>query len=328
MEKPTAHEADAGRLVTGISRRHFLRAVVLGAAACAAGLAPRAQAAPFARRRPGRLKLAFFTDIHAREEWDTPEALRRCAAAINAAKPDLVIAGGDLITDGFEFSAEKVAPRWDVYMELHRAIRAPVEVVLGNHDLVAAMPEDGSPPAADPRQIFREKFGIEQTYRSFDAGGYHFILLDSTHVTGGPLKYEGRIWPAQLEWLEEDLARTAKETPIVLVTHIPLLTVQFQSTLGIVEPPPANRVVVNNLEVLDAFRDHKLLLVLQGHMHVEEVIKRGGTTFITGGAVCAKWWRGPYYGTEEGFGLVTLDGDRVGWEYVDYGWDAQRPADR
>ena len=51
-----------------------------------------------------------------------------------------------------------------------------------------------------------------------------------------------------------------------------------------------------------------------------------GTRFITGGAVCGKWWRGVWHGTEEGFGVLTLTGNRVDWEYVDYGWEARRPA--
>jgi Icc protein len=49
------------------------------------------------------------------------------------------------------------------------------------------------------------------------------------------------------------------------------------------------------------------------------------TTFVTGGAVCGKWWRGRWYGTPEGFGIVTLRRDRVDWEYRTYGWVAKRP---
>ena len=48
---------------------------------------------------------------------------------------DLVIAGGDLIYDGFEVAAASCEPEWDAYMAMHREIRAPVEAVLGNHDL-------------------------------------------------------------------------------------------------------------------------------------------------------------------------------------------------
>ena len=84
--------------------------------------------------------------------------------------------------------------------------------------------------------------------------------------------------------------------------------------------------VVNNTDVLALFAEHNLVLVLQGHMHVSELLRWRSTTFIAGGAVCGKWWRGPYFGTEEGFNAVTLRRDRVEWEYLNYGWRARRPA--
>jgi 3',5'-cyclic AMP phosphodiesterase CpdA len=275
--------------------------------------------------RRGRLRLVFYTDVHARTEWDTPLALERATEAINAQRPDLVIAGGDLITDGFQSSAERVASRWDVYMTMHRGIQRGVHPTLGNHDLVAAMPEDGTPPAADPRAVYRSRMGVDRTYYSFDAAGYHFVVLDSVHVTGDELKYHGRIGPEQIEWLTENLSRVSSDTPIVAVTHIPLLTAFYGATLGLGEPAPKNRVVTNNTEVLRLFEGRNLILVLQGHLHVQEMLRWRGTAFITGGAICGKWWRGSWYGTREGFCLVTLGGDHVESQYIDYGWEARRP---
>ena len=92
------------------------------------------------------LRLVFYTDVHARTEWDTPVALAQATQAINASNPDLVLAGGDLITDGFQSSAATVAPRWDVYVNMHEGIEADLYPAIGNHDLVAAIPEDGTPP--------------------------------------------------------------------------------------------------------------------------------------------------------------------------------------
>jgi 3',5'-cyclic AMP phosphodiesterase CpdA len=249
----------------------------------------------------------------------------QAAEAMNRQKPDLVIAGGDLVTDGFTSSAKSMEPRWDAYMAMHGAIDAPVHPVIGNHDFIAARPEDGTPPAPDPRAVFLEKFGLERTYLSLDAGGYHLILLDSVQVLPEKRSYVGRIMPDQFEWLKEDLAGVAPETPIVIATHIPLLTAFYQATLGTEKPTPTSRVVTNAKEVLGLFEERNLVLVLQGHTHINELVRWRGITFITGGAVCARWWRGPWYGTEEGFGIVTLDGSDVAWEYVDYGWEARRP---
>jgi 3',5'-cyclic AMP phosphodiesterase CpdA len=307
---------------TRITRRELLRGgIAAGALLAGGGLAACATLRP---RRRG-LRLVFYSDVHARPEFDTPLALARAAEAINARRPDLVFAGGDLITDGFQSSYETVAPRWDVYMAFHRSIRAEVHPALGNHDLVAAIPEDGSAPSPDPRAVFRERFGLERTYRSFDALGTHFVLLDSVEIVGGELKYEGRIGPEQLDWLERDLARVARGTPVVVVLHIPLLTAFYAATEGGTAAAPRNRVVVNNREVLARFAGRRVPLVLQGHLHAKEMVRWQETTFVTGGAISGKWWRGAWFGTNPGFCVVELDGDRVACEYVEYGWEPRRP---
>jgi len=209
-------------------------------------------------------------------------------------------------------------------MAMHRAIRAPVEAILGNHDLVAVQPDDGSEPNFDPRSVFRQKLGLDRTWRVVDANGYRFFLIDSVEISDDDLMYHGRVSEEQLSWLGDELGRTDTNTPIVLVTHIPLLSVIHQAIKGATFAVEASRLVVNNREVLEHFADHNLLLVLQGHLHAEEMLRWQGTTFITSGAICGNKWRGPRYGTPEGFGVLTLRPDRVEWEYKTYGWTARR----
>ena len=247
---------------TSYSRRRFLRNLAAGGIVLSAGPLNQLIWASQSSTK-GTLRVLFYTDIHARVEWDTPIALDRATAAINAQKADVIIAGGDLITDGFQNAAQTVAHRWDAYMKLHRSIDGEVHPVIGNHDLVAAIPYDGSTPSKDPRAIYRDKMGFAQTYYSFDALGHHFIILDSIHVTYDELNYEGRIWLEQMEWLKEDLAKTPKGTPIVLCIHIPLLTTFFAATEGATTASLRSRVVVNNVEVLELFKEHNLILVLQ-----------------------------------------------------------------
>lgn len=270
-------------------------------------------------------RIVFFTDVHGRVEWGVPGALSNAAAAIVREKPDLVVGGGDYITDGFQSSAETVEPRWNVVTDFFDALPRPLELAIGNHDLVAANPEDGTAAAEDPRAIFREKTGVTNTYRSFDAGGHHFILLDPVEVTGDELQYRGWISDAQLSWLKEDLAQVEAGMPVIVVTHMPLATVFYQAEGGAAAAAPRHRVVVNSKEVLELFAGHKLALVLQGHLHVNEFVQSRGTKFLTGGAVCGQWWRGPWRGTEEGFVVVDLCGGGMTWRYVDYGWEASRP---
>ena len=305
------------------SRRQFLHPAGLAGVSALLGLPATASWAARATTAK-KMRLAFFTDVHAHPDWDVPTAMTRAARAINAERPELVIGGGDLIYDGFEVAAATADPQWDVYMEMHRAIRAPVEPILGNHDLVAVRPSDGSEPGADPRMVFREKLGLDRTWRVIDAKGYRFFLLDSVEISDDDLMYHGGISSEQLAWLQTELGRTDTDTPIVVATHLPFLSAIPQATKGAITPLKANHLVVNNLEVLELFAHHNLLLVLQGHLHAEELLRWRGTTFITSGAVCGNKWRGPKYGTPEGFGVIDLRPDRIDWNYKTYGWEAQR----
>lgn len=273
-------------------------------------------------------RFVFYTDVHARTEWDTPVALARAARAINAVQPDFVIGGGDLITDGFQNPEAVAAPRWDAYMDMHRAIKADIYPTIGNHDLVAAIPEDGSAPVSDPRAIYLDRMGLDRTWYSFDVAGYRFFVLDSIQVSHDEFKYHGHVSAEQIEWLQEELSRTPRDMPLVIVLHIPLLTVFYEATKGATFGAQPNRVVTNNMEVLKLFANHNLMLVLQGHLHVSERLQWQNTTFITGGAICARWWRGPWHGTEEGFNVITLQDNRIDWQYIDYGWEAKRPRNR
>lgn len=276
------------------------------------------------RPKKSKVRLLFYTDVHSTEERQAPKAMERAVESINNQGADLIINGGDLIHRGFQLSAAAAEKRWDIYMGMHQAIRGEIFSTLGNHDLVAIKPEDGSPPSEDPRAMFRKRLGLEGCYYSFDALGYHFVVLDSILIKAQQASYGGWIDPEQLEWLKEDLSKLPPCAPIVAVTHIPLLTNFHAATAGATQATPARLVISNNVEVLKSFAGHKLILVLQGHIHVDELIRWRGITFITGGAICGAWWRGPRLGTEEGYGMVTLDGDQMSWRYIDYGWDPRR----
>ncbi len=308
------------------SRRRFLRTA--GGILLASANVTLTSACTSVRPHRKKTRFAFYTDVHARTEWDTPLAMARAADAINAQKTDFVIAGGDLITDGFQSAAATVEPRWDAYMKMHRAIKGDLYPAIGNHDLVAAMPEDGSPPAIDPRSVYLKKMGLDRTYYSFDSAGYRFFILDSMRISHDKFKYHGHISEQQIAWLRQELSHTSSDMPIVLVTHIPLLTAFYGATRGATFAAQPNRVVTNNLDVLKMFDKHNLLLVLQGHLHAKERLMWRNTTFITGGAICARWWRGPWHGTNEGFNVITLEGNNVEWEYVEYGWETRRPINK
>jgi hypothetical protein len=227
-----------------------------------------------------------------------------------------VVAGGDLITDGFQSASAAVAARWGAYLAFHRALHGRVEAAIGNHDLVAAIPEDGTPPSVDPRAEFCRRLGLERPYRSFDADGYHFILLDPFAVVGGTLKYEGRVSAEQLAWLEADLSRLT-QTRWGAGGH-------SRCSPGSTRPDRARSGKPGTEQPGGAAPAGGPTPAGAAGAPPRGDVAVAAHTFITGGALCGKWWRGAWHGTGEGFGVLTLRPDRVDWEYV----SRQRVADR
>jgi 3',5'-cyclic AMP phosphodiesterase CpdA len=288
-----------------LPRREFLRLGACGTLAASLLSLPRAHA------RDGSatpaLRLLYFTDVHATNEGDVPDALDRAAEALRTIEADLVICGGDAVHGGFNGTAEVMTPRWGTYRSFLSRLGRPVHHVLGNHDFVEAMAPDGSVTPGDPSRLWRAHLGIDgPAYRSFDHAGWHVILLDSVQPVGGATRYRGWIGEAQLAWLRGDLAAVRPGTPILLATHIPLRTTFSQVIEGSTAALPPNLVVGNAREVLALFEGHDLRLVLQGHLHVDELVRFNGTSFYMGGAICGGWWRGPANGTPEGFATIDL----------------------
>ena len=196
----------------------------------------------------------------------------------------------------------------------------PVYNTLGNHDVFGLSKESGIDPDHPEyyKNLFQNKLG--KTYYSFDRGGWHFMVIDSIDKTVDR-KYLGRVDADQMAWITDDLKTVGNDTPVILSTHIPFISVIRQIRSGSTEANPESWVIVNSKEVLELFRGYNLKLVLQGHLHSLEEINVGGITFLTGCAVSSDWWEGPYHGLEEGFVLIKIKEDEFEWEYVDFGWE-------
>lgn len=287
-----------------MNRRTFLS---LPAAAVAA---PAAQASSF--------RFVHFTDTHIQPELRAQAGTEQAFAAINAEKPELILGGGDLVMDIDSSTPARTKQLLDLYVAAKKGLQAPVYEVPGNHDVYGLHPTSAVSPK-DPmygKKMFEDRIGPR--YRSFDHKGWHFILLDSIGAVGR--KFFGEIDAAQVDWLKNDLAKVAARTPIVVMTHIGLATAAA-SLIGNHEAL-GSWEVFNSVEVLGLFARHNLKAVLQGHSHIRENISYKGCQFITSGAVCGNWWKGLRDGHPEGFGLLTVKGDQIEWEYKTYGWKA------
>jgi 3',5'-cyclic AMP phosphodiesterase CpdA len=141
--------------------------------------------------------------------------------------------------------------------------------------------------------------------------------------------------PAQLTWLAADLAATPAGTPIIVVSHVPLVSAAPQYSAP--DDKAAKAVAAeakshlhglllgNAYAVTQLFEGHNVIAVLQGHTHINETIYWRNTPYITSGAVSGNWWQGTRWGTPEGFTVVELYQGAARWRYETYGWKAPAP---
>ncbi len=273
---------------------------------------------------PGKSQFSFvfMTDIHLQPESNAVEGFQTAIDSVNKLKPDFVITGGDLVMDALGVKYNRADSLYHLYKEVSGSFEMPVYNTMGNHEIFGIYDQRGTlthhPEYGE--KMFEKRIG--KRYYSFDHKGWHFIILDGIEDTGEG-SYIGFIDDVQMKWIKADLEKVDSTTPIAISTHIPLITVVTQLERGALEPNGKGTVVNNAKEVLDLFDGHNLKLVMQGHLHYLEDIYAGGVHFITGGAVSARWWAGPYRGMEEGFVLFHVSGESFTWDYIDYGWDAQ-----
>jgi len=269
-----------------------------------------------------QFSFAFLTDIHVQPELKAEQGFQKAIEKVNQLKPDFVITGGDLVMDVMNQSYERADMLYKMYQKNIDLFEMPVYHTMGNHEIYGIAMETGidrKHPEYE-KGMFEKRIG--NRYSSFDYQGWHFMLLDSIIPTAGH-SYAGWIDGEQMEWIRKDLEAAGPETPIVISTHIPLVSAYPQASGNPVGDSMSSLVVNNASEVLKLFQEYNLKLVLQGHLHIVEDISIAGLRFITAGAVSANWWEGSRSGMEEGFVLIKVTDDTFDGEYIDFEWEAE-----
>lgn len=265
----------------------------------------------------------FLTDVHLKPEMGAVEGFQMAIDTINALNPDFVLTGGDLIDDALRATHGRADSLYQLYKTMSAGFRMPVYNAMGNHEhygYSAQPPVDSSDPDYGDRMYERL---IGERYYSFNHKGWHFMMLEGTskgHDNQG--SYIGLIDDVQMDWIRQDLKTIEPATPIVLVTHIPLVSMIPQIQHGPLYANNQSTLIMNQQEVLAPFRSMNLKLVLQGHLHaLEELNLMDQVRFITGGAICGYWWRTPDDSElQEGFLQIKVSGEDFSWNYVDFGW--------
>jgi 3',5'-cyclic AMP phosphodiesterase CpdA len=263
---------------------------------------------------------AHFTDIHIEPERHAAQGAGMCFDRISSLRPEFSLCGGDLVFDSNETPRQKGIELFDLYQSTTKRLSMPVYSIPGNHDVFGLSNKSGV-AASDPlygKKMFEDRIG--KRYSTFAHKGWHFILLDSIGITAEN-SFIGLVDEEQMEWLRVQLQAIGPKAPIVMMTHVPVVSAVMQ----IVPDPwktPQTYLLQNSQQVLDAIAPYNVKMVLQGHTHIREEVVYNGCRFITSGAVCGNWWKGPRCGNPEGFAMLTVKGQEISWRYETYGFVA------
>jgi 3',5'-cyclic AMP phosphodiesterase CpdA len=278
---------------------------------------------PSRNNKDEEFSFVFMTDIHVKPELRAAEGFARAIDTINALKPDFVITGGDNIFDALQASYGRADSLYFLYDSLSKRLEMPLYNTMGNHEVFGLYEASGIDPSHElyGKKMYETRIG--DRYYSFDYKHWHFIVLDGIGFTP-ERKYVGLIDSLQLEWLRADL-ETHKEKPVAVSTHIPLLSVGQQIFGKPTSAFSASEIITNAKEVRELLEQNNVKLVLQGHLHMLEDVSYNGIHYLTGGAVCARWWLGPRNGMEEGFLKIDVSGETFSWQYIDFKWSLTAP---
>jgi len=179
--------------------------------------------------------------------------------------------------------------------------------VIGNHDVNRDSPDD-----EHSDESYERVYG--PPCYAFDYGKVHFIVIDDVEWTGPTEdkrgRYRGLIGQKQLTFIENDLKLVPDDRMIVLMMHIPLVSVNDREKLF----------------TLLADREHTLSIAAHHHLHQnaffgkdEGWLRHLPHHHMVNVTTSGSWWRGlrdehgiPHTtmrdGAPNGYSIITFDG--------------------
>ncbi len=308
-----------------IQRREFLNLVGLTsltlAASCTSKSSPSAltypnNKPPTAAKRA--LRIAHMTDFHVMPQSTIEENVAKAFRQVQnlSDKPDFILNTGDSIMDSLKSDKGSAEGQWKTFLNiLQNEVDLPIYHAIGNHDVWGwGLPSQSI--KSDPlygKGMALQKLKLSSPYYSFDQKGWHFIVLDSTHLPNSSSHepYIGQVDDEQFTWLEKDLESVSAQTPICIASHIPIMSAcemfdgkNEESGNWVI---PAAWVHIDARRFRQLFLKHSNIRVcLSGHTHQHERVDYLGVTYLTNGAICGNWWMGSYMDFPPAYVLVDL----------------------
>lgn len=188
--------------------------------------------------------------------------------------------------------------------------------VPGNHDVNMKSKND-----AYSDETWERLYG--PPWHAFNYGGVHFIVLDDVEWNGDG--YRGALGEEQLAFIKNDLSLVPEDKLVVLMMHIPLIS------------------VVDRKELYKLLEDRPKTFSLSAHWHRQAHFFIGKSEgwlrddehhHLVHATVCGSWWSGakdengiPHAtmadGAPNGYSIITFDGSDYSIEFK----AARRPAD-
>jgi 3',5'-cyclic AMP phosphodiesterase CpdA len=318
-----------------ISRRDLLKFASVSAAGLAlpssCAFSEPAAIPPSGRRRA--LRVAHLTDVHVQPERRGNDGMTACLHHVQQLqdRPELILTGGDSIMDCFEADDARTKLQWDLWRTiLKNECSIPVLSCIGNHDIWGWNKTQSKTRGDEPnwgKKRAVEMLALPKRHYSFDQAGWHFVVLDSTQPDGDG--YIAFVDDEQFDWLARDLQATPTTTPVLVMSHIPIMS----ASAFYCQKDEAGRqrweiggslMHLDALKLKDLFAKHRnVKLCLSGHIHLVDRVDYNGVTYLCNGAVCGRWWKGPHKECNEGYAVLDLfDDGTFAHKYVTYGWQA------
>lgn len=236
------------------------------------------------RPEPATLTFVHASDTHIADA--VLPRMKRLEQLVDSIKPNFVLITGDLVRDALRVSETEARGYYDLFQREAATFKTPLWTVPGNHEAFGIERDKSKVDASNPRYgrtMYRSYRGPD--YYSFDAGGVHFVGLNSIDIDD--TRYYGHVDSLQLQWLRNDLAAIPASMPVVTFNHIPFFSA-MEAMHGLNEAPPAPSIIAingrnqfrhtvsNATEVLAALKGHPYPLALAGHIHVRERLRYEG----------------------------------------------------
>jgi Icc protein len=259
------------------------------------------------------MRIAHLTDIHLKDHFDAPKRFAKYLHHVQQQrpKPDLILNGGDIVYNMNKEQLTTIDAQWRLVQEMMKQeCSVPVQYCLGNHDIW--WNENNKGQVIYGKQYAMDQLKLSSPYYSFNKNGWKFIILDSVHLDIDGTWYIGKLGEAQFIWLENELKNTPADVPVLVMSHIPILTATLMIEDNIVNKWEmlGGDMHTDTAKIIKLFYQHpNVKLCLSGHIHLRDKVLYNGVTYICNGAVSGAWWEGNKRETAPGYGLIDLYSD-------------------